>query len=206
MTKPAKTELEKEAQRELPDSLKQPVWHVLVLSWLTMLAYLFYWFYKNWRDLSKQEALATAAGDEEQSTALKPFKDISPMLRTISLFVPGLNVYFYITQFLGIAQLIPDANSFPRRHPLLAAGLIIGSFISLTALFSFRPPIFFLGLLAAIPFAVVQHWLNTYWDKVEPNNVMMRHAFSVKELIVIILGGLLLGLNVVGTMLGVKDH
>lgn len=37
-------------------SLKQPVWHVLVLGMLTFKIYLVYWVYKNWRDLAEQQA------------------------------------------------------------------------------------------------------------------------------------------------------
>ncbi|MFN8657800.1 MAG: hypothetical protein U0105_15780 [Candidatus Obscuribacterales bacterium] len=189
-------------EQSAPDSLKQPAWHVLVLCWVTSIAYLIYWSYKNWRDFSKQAALVS--GDAAQSEALKPFKDISPLLRSIGLFVPVLNLFLIVTQFLSIAQLVPDEKSLPRRSPLLAAGIIFGSFISLTFLFCFPPPFFFLGLLSAIPFAFVQHWINQYWDSVEPSGRAMRHAFSVKELIVIIFGGMLQGLTVAGYMLGVK--
>ena len=205
------------AEQSTPDSLKQPAWHVLVLCWVTSIAYLIYWSYKNWRDFSKQAALVSEAGgnpdgngaarkltDGAQAEALKPFKDISPLLRSIGLFVPVLNLFLIVTQFLSIAQLVPDEKSLPRRSPLLAAGIIFGSFISLTFLFCFPPPFFFLGLLSAIPFAFVQHWINQYWDSVEPPGRAMRHAFSVKELIVIIFGGMLQGLTVVGYMLGVK--
>ncbi len=188
-------------EQSAPDSLKQPAWHVLVLCWVTSIAYLIYWSYKNWRDFSKQAALVS---DAAQSEALKPFKDISPLLRSIGLFVPVLNLFLIVTQFLSIAQLVPDEKSLPRRSPLLAAGIIFGSFISLTFLFCFPPPFFFLGLLSAIPFAFVQHWINQYWDSVEPSGRAMRHAFSVKELIVIIFGGMLQGLTVAGYMLGVK--
>lgn len=124
------------------------------------------------------------------------------MLRGIGMFVPALNIFLSLTQVLAIAQLVPNENSFPRRHPLLAAGVVMGASISLLFLFNFHPPLFFAGLLAAIPFAFVQHWLNQYWDTVEPKGRTMRHAFSVKELIVIILGGMLLGLNVAGYMIG----
>ena len=189
-------------EQSAPDSLKQPAWHVLGLCWVTSIAYLIYWSYKNWRDFSKQAALVS--GDAAQSEALKPFKDISPLLRSIGLFVPVLNLFLIVTQFLSIAQLVPDEKSLPRRSPLLAAGIIFGSFISLTFLFCFPPPFFFLGLLSAIPFAFVQHWINQYWDSVEPSGRAMRHAFSVKELIVIIFGGMLQGLTVAGYMLGVK--
>jgi hypothetical protein len=189
--------------KEAPDSLKQPVWHVLVLSWVTALFYLIYWFYKNWRDLSQQESAAAALGEAEKAARLKPFKDISPMLRGIGMFVPALNIFLSLTQVLGIAQLVPAESSFPRSHPLVAAGIVMGASISLLFLFNFHPPIFFAGLLAAIPFGLVQHWLNEYWDTVEPQGRAMRHAFSVKELIVIILGGMLLGLNVAGYMIGV---
>lgn len=198
---PAKAE-----DKEAPDSLKQPAWHVLVLSCVTITFYLIYWCYKNWRDLSQQEAAVSAAGQVDEAASLKPFKNISPMLRGIGMFVPGLNIFLCLTQVLAIAQLVPDEKALPRRRPLLAAGLVMVPNVSLLVLFNFAPPLFFGGLLAAVPLAVVQHWLNQYWDKVEPPGRAMRHAFSIKELIVIIFGGMLVGLIVAGTMLGIHHQ
>lgn len=43
-------------------SLKQPVWHVLVLGMLTFKIYLVYWVYKNWRDLAEQQTKNAYAG------------------------------------------------------------------------------------------------------------------------------------------------
>ncbi len=37
-------------------SLKQPVWHVLILAMLTFKLYLVYWAFKNWRDLAEHKA------------------------------------------------------------------------------------------------------------------------------------------------------
>ena len=42
-----------EKNEELKLSLKQPVWHVLLLTVVTFKLYFIYWCYKNWRDLSR---------------------------------------------------------------------------------------------------------------------------------------------------------
>lgn len=52
-------------------SLKQPVWHVLVLGMLTFKIYLVYWAYKNWRDLSEQQAkVAYATADAARGESI----------------------------------------------------------------------------------------------------------------------------------------
>src|SRR6185295_16770392 len=92
----------------IPESKQQPVWHVIVLCILTCTAYVWYWFYKNWRDLSDAATLRA-----ETEPGLQNFKDISPMLRTIGSFIPIWALYLWFTQFKGIAQLNPNPESYP---------------------------------------------------------------------------------------------
>jgi len=174
----------------MPDSRQQPVWHVLSLSILTCMAYPFYWYYKTWRDLSQ------AAGVEncQNNPALKPFHNISPLLRTIGLVVPILNFYLALTLIKGIAELHPDSGSFAHRRPMLTAGIFTALLLICSSLSALPGAWYLCSFTAAIPLAVVQNWMNIYWRSVEPNGLNVRHAFSGKELLCIILGSLLLGL------------
>ena len=61
-----------------------------------------------------------------------------------------------------------------------------------------RPQVMHLNNLAGIPLAIAQLWLNAYWRSVEPPAMTIRHAFTVKELLAIIVGASLLGLVATG--------
>lgn len=193
-----------------PESLKQPAWHVFTIGALTMGAYWFYWFYKNWRDLKKQAAKTVAPdcpipeGDAKPDAVLI-FKDINPLLRMFGLFVPILHIYLYLTLVLGIANLNPAPNSLPRKHPLLVSGILLGMMIAALSCWKLEGPAYLLYLLASAPLALVQHWLNSYWDSVEPPGLLTRHAFTWKEMLAIILGSSLLGLIVAGFMIGPRS-
>jgi hypothetical protein len=61
-----------------------------------------------------------------------------------------------------------------------------------------------LSFLVGIPLGIAQHWLNVYYRAVEKPDLLVRHAFSFKELAAIIIGGSLLGLVVTGFFLNPK--
>ncbi len=182
-------------------SMQQPVWHVIVLSILTCSAYPIYWFYKTWRDL-RAEAL-TERGRANPN--IEQFADISPMLRTIGLFIPIFDIYIAVTLVKGIAELNPRDNAFSRKHPLVASGLVLGFMIAFACLYKLPGVLYMLSFAAAIPLAFVQFWLNNYWKSQEPSDLIVRQAFTGKELIAVILGSLLLGLILAGTMCGVTS-
>lgn len=183
-------------------SFRQPAWHVIVLSILTCFAYPLYWFFKNWRDL-KAEALSERG---KTNPNLEQFADISPLLRTIGLLVPIFDIYIAVTLIKGIAELNPKDNAFSRRHPLVASGLVMGFVIALVYLQTLPGILYLLSFTAAIPLAIVQSWLNNYWKSVELPDLIVRQAFTGKELIAVIVGGLLLGLILAGTMCGVTGN
>lgn len=172
------------------DSLRQPLWHVVVLTILTCSAYPFYWFYKNWRDLSAQASQL----EDGSGSQLARFRNISPLLRTIGLFVPVVNIYLALMQFKGIAALYPAEDSIQCRHPLFVASIALAAFIGLQYLALLKGPLYLLSFSAAIPMAAVQYWLNAYWRSIEDPQLPVRYAFSVKELVAIVIGSLWLGL------------
>jgi hypothetical protein len=189
------------------ESLVQPAWHVAALTILTSFAYSFYWFYKTWRDLSfyaGQRKYASASAESLESKPIEKFANISPMLRTIGLFIPLWHIYLVLTTFKDIAELHPDANSFPRRKPLLAACCVLTAIIICISLAALPGAYYLLCLLAGLPLAYVQTWINAYWKSVEPKDLHVRYAFTVKELVVIVLGSALLGLNAAAFFIGIK--
>ncbi|MBX9686065.1 MAG: hypothetical protein K2X27_05155 [Candidatus Obscuribacterales bacterium] len=216
---------------ELKMSLKQPAWHVMVLGIFTFKLYFIYWAYKNWRDLSNHlsKAHCRTAGNTKSDTKgdtnspsvaepassetllekllpehLASFKDCSPFLRTVVILFPYLNNYLLFTLALGIARLVPDKNSLLSRHPYLCSFALVATWIAFS-LSAFLPNAYYLiFLLGVLPLALLQHWLNSYWDSVEENGLLTRHAFSFKELSSIIVGALALGYIVTSFFLGIK--
>ena len=161
-----------------------------MLSILTCFAYPIYWFYKSWRDLSSQ----ATKQENSASPALRQFSRISPLLRTIGLFVPILHIYLALSLMKGLAQLHPDTHSFPHRHPIMASVVITSLLIALLMLVMLPGTLYLLSFSASIPLAVAQSWLNAFWQSVESPSLEIRHMFSGRELIAIIIGSLLLGL------------
>lgn len=170
-----------------PVSLQQPVWHVAALCVLTCFAYCFYWFYKTWRDLA-------ACGESQPETA--KYARISPLLRTIGLFVPVLHVVFAFNLFSGIANLYPKRTSAVSQHPKWSAAVLVMAMVGFIYMTKLPGAWYFLSLGACIPLAIAQSWLNAYWQSLETKDeqYLIRQAFTGKELLAIILGSLLLGL------------
>lgn len=206
-------------------SLKQPIWHVLVLGVLTFKLYFIYWCYKNWRDLSRQlfpderrnqevpeespieSVLPDASSREDLFFKMSPlhlseFKDCSPLLRSVVLLIPYLNNYMFFTLAFGVARLYPEPNSLVKKHPLFCSLVVVVTWSSLAYLSLLSGPAFLLFLLCVIPIAVVQLWLNKYWDSVEEPGLLTRHGFNGWELLAVIVGALGLGFIISGFMLG----
>ncbi len=216
----------------VPDSRQQPAWHVIVLGvFATPPIYVAYWGYKTLRDLKREsievngpidDPRAQAAGikpakpaplpprncevkpDQHLKDSLATFGALSPFLRGLGMLIPLFNVYPLTTLIIGVTKLVPDESSYPRKHPLIATGCVLGAFLALVALARLPGLLWMPSLLGLIPIAVAQHWLNKYWAHVESPDVLVRHGFSFGEMLVIILGAGLQGLVVAGFMIGVK--
>jgi hypothetical protein len=219
---------------EMLDSRQQPVWHVIVLGFFTWgFLYLPWWVFKTYRDLKREceevngveiDPSAAAAGiappvlapvparntelviAEDTRETLRIFGRVNPGLRGIGTLVPFLNLYLMTTLTIGICSLVPDASSLPRRKPLLSTLLILGGVLAFLTTAHLPGLWFIVSFLSMIPIAVLQHWLNQYWARVESPSLLVRHGFNVWEMLVIILGAGLTGLVVAGDMIGVKPH
>ncbi len=134
-------------------------------------------------------------------THLCSFKKVSPLLRTIFVVIPYINHYMFYTITLGIAKL--QRNSIVASHPIPCSLALVTVYIALSCL-CFLPKAFYLMfLLSVIPVAIVQHWLNRYWDTVEKPGLLMRHGLTLKEILSIIAGALALGYLVSSYIMGV---
>jgi hypothetical protein len=173
------------------ESRQQPLWHLIVLNILTCSTYSLYWFYKTWRDLAAQAE--TPQGLEEPK--LDQFRKISPMLRTIGIFIPIWHLWLAFHLFSGIAKLYPESNTLPSRHPNYTAAAVLALVFAVLQLGHLPEPYHVLAFTAAVPLAIVQGWLNDYWKSIEPADLIVRHAFTGKELIALVAGSVLFALN-----------
>ncbi|MBY0547756.1 MAG: hypothetical protein K2W95_10710 [Candidatus Obscuribacterales bacterium] len=133
---------------------------------------------------------------------LASFRDCSPVLRAIWMVVPYVNNYLLLTLALGIARIHPDKNSIVARKPLLCACAAVFATITFSMLSVLPGAWYLLFLLCILPAAVVQVWLNSYWKAVEPDGLLYRAAFTLRELVVVAVGALCLGYIIVGFLMG----
>jgi hypothetical protein len=194
----------------------------LVLGSLTAGIYILYWAYKTWSLLKKQANNQSEPLDKTSPLSL--FKNISPAWRTAALLSPliiglipfvadflklliadAIVIYVAATLVIGITALHPGSNSFPRRQPLLATGLVVGSGLILAGLARGPGPFLLVSLMSgAAPCAIVQHWLNQYWKSVEDKDALVRQGFNAWELVAIIVGACFVGMIAAGMIIGVK--
>lgn len=189
----------------LQESRQQPIWHVIVLHILTLSTYWPFWFAKNWSLLI--HAYKLAAGEESPDERLVPYeggndqldgvRGKDPILLTIGMFVPIVNLILAFQLFSQISKLTSDRQSFRALHPKQTAALLLLSMIGLYTLGYLPSTLFLLCLSSFAPMAVAQHWLNQYWKRNEPPDSLVRGAFSTTELIAVIIGSLFLGLIVI---------
>lgn len=146
---------------------------------------------------SESQAITPAQAKDDLVSKLLPdhlatFKDASPLLRGMVVAIPYLGAYLFFTLTLGIARLHPG-QSFVSQHPIICSTVIVFAWITLSMLCALPGAYFFLFALCAIPIAVVQHWLNKYWDTKEESGLLMRHGFTGGEMAIIIAGALWMG-------------
>ncbi len=132
---------------------------------------------------------------------LSNFKNASPMIRSIFTMVPIVTHYMFYTLTLGIARIQPKKYSTVASHPVLCSLAIVFAWITLSCLSTLHGPLYLAFFLNVIPLAIVQHWLNRYWDSVEDAGLITRHGFTFKELLTVIVGALYFGFIVSGFLI-----
>jgi len=122
----------------------QPLWHFVLLSITTFGLYYIYWFYRNWKYLKAYKGL-----------------DISPIKRTVGLFIPIYNFLIVYDQLYEIRDLARDGGV----DKLYTPGWIFFGYLIFNA-FGILPlpdPYWLLSFLSVVPLAIVQNTLNSYW-------------------------------------------
>ncbi len=174
------------------NSNAQPIWHLILLSFLTLAIYNIYWFYRNWKHLKIHKNL-----------------DISPGWRTVGLFIPIVSIIFIYEQFKDIRDYAVQKGYKAYSSPgLLSLGYIlinILSFLSFSLEDLLGPAGIFIAsviiyLLGTMLLIVVQKTLNDFWMNEQPG-LRMRTNFSSGEIIVLIIGGIFWILVLIGTFI-----
>ncbi len=175
---------------EIEFSHRQPPWHVLVLGIFTLLAYLPFWFYKTIKALKKEGLLENVV-----------LKKVPPALLAFTMILPIINIFTAASVFNECLNLNPDKN-YPLKRNVGLASLMLAMFMSLLfPLSKGEGPQVLAFVLGVLPVALCQQWLNAYWSTKEKETVIYREAFSVTELLVIIVGSLIFGLIVFNFMI-----
>ncbi|HEY9778488.1 MAG TPA: hypothetical protein V6C81_32315 [Planktothrix sp.] len=192
------------AAQPQPESNRQPVWHVIALSVLTIFVYPFFWFYKNLKQLKVAALAMDSLPDEHISPpakkALTALKRCPAGLFTFALLIPFFHILLCWQFFAWCAQLYPRKSWIGGKHPALAAVVLTTLLVALLSLGFHKGPglEYLFALNAAFPLAFAQHLLNGFWKEIEPQDRVVRGAFSGIELISLIFGGVLLGLVAAG--------
>ncbi|MBX9572917.1 MAG: DUF4234 domain-containing protein [Candidatus Obscuribacterales bacterium] len=219
------------------------MWHVIVLSIVTLKIYFVYWCYKTWRDYSKHIAQKNSAKLDPETAALpateisnnetngdaigiesgfatpatkemgfiealspkhlSSFENMSPHIRMICALAPYVQDYLFFTLLYGVAKRHPDPNNVIAKNAFLWS-FFLTMFAFSVSLLVFLPGIWYLlFLLSSIPTFWAQAVINEYWDNEERNqSLIVRQAFTGKEIFVTISGALVLGFLVSGILLG----
>jgi hypothetical protein len=200
--------IKSKAQDRLIESKRQPLWHVAVLNVLTANAYLFIWFYKNWSDLKKffktadHQTKAQFEKTEGQTQTVGYLSKMNVLIHALGLLAPYLQYFFAGLFFKQVAELYPKRETLFARYPLIYALICVPIVALCMKNFSPKDIAFLYLLVGTIPLVVSQALLNSFWKSVEGDKVIVRQAFSIGELFLLIMGAGVLGLNVAGLMTG----
>ena len=178
-----------------PYSKRQPAWHVVTLSILTLSIYNVYWFYKNLSLLNE----SPPTGQSNRLCCAHPF------FSTMLFLVPVVNLIIALQFFAVVCEIYPQPESVWRKNSLFCAFALALTFGALF-LFGVRPaPYHFLYLACCVPLALVQSLFNKYWQAQEAGldgptgePILVRAAFNPIEIVIIVIGGAFLGLCAVG--------
>lgn len=136
--------------------------HLITLWVLTLGAYSFYWFYRNWRDLAELSGAP-----------------IRPGWRTLGLIVPFVNVVLVYNLFKTVALFTSeDGEEFEYPPIFLTAAYFL--LVALGNLSQF--PAF--SLLTVVVVLPLQNALNRSWSRREPG-LQIREEFVGYELVII---------------------
>jgi len=148
----------------------QPIGHFIILMLATFGFYIFYWFYRNWKQFKLHQKL-----------------EIRPEWLTIGLFVPILNIILLYRQF----QWIRASAASCGIKKLYSPGWVLFSYMILYVIEAkLSKPFWLIGFFSIWPIAIVQGVLNSYW-RIEQPGFPEKKRFTGKEITLLIIGGIL---------------
>ena len=156
------------ANREYSNA--QPIWHLVLLLFITFGLYQYYWFYRNWKQLSDQHNLGWW-----------------PMLRTALLFVPLANlivVFWLFQDILDLSRSVRVTKTFSLYLVFITYFRFFGIHLVLPEPYSLPINLIWGLIMLLLPIwslAVVQRTLNAYWEKKQPG-LPERTDFSLPEI------------------------
>lgn len=188
-----------------PDSKQIPAWHVVTLSVFSCGIYNFYWFYKALKELHNAAANSAETGPLmrlENAGTKDTFLALAKWpvgMFTLMFAVPILNLIALMRVIDQICLLIPEETPLKRNSKLTAflMALGFGSCVLLLKLPFLAEHIKLLIFfsVSSLFLAIPQNWLNKHWKLYENDRLLVRQAFNPVELVLIIAGASLLGLN-----------
>ncbi|SFD33416.1 hypothetical protein SAMN05216167_104397 [Spirosoma endophyticum] len=158
---------------------KQPVWVFCLLSFFTFGLYTIYWFYKSWRFFRESYGW-----------------DIYPVWRAIFAVFFTHSLLETIND-LAIEKGHPGISSNPYATGYVVIAIVQRLLDQTIPTSLALLPLLLMPFLFLIP-TVKQ--LNYLYEKTHPNEY--QPAFSPGELVALLLGGIVMGLGVAGTLLG----
>jgi|GEM_PF-1446006 hypothetical protein len=184
-------------------SRKKPVWHVIVITFATLTLNVPFWIYKTCKVLKNHARSAANNPDIAVSESIAKYANCRPWLNGLISVLPIANFFVIATLFRDIAAAVPNDEYFARKNPTFAGLALTLAMACLWMLGRLEGPAFLLFTLVSIPLAIAQSWLNTYWDKVEPQEyrdqeTFVGGGFSPIELISIIVGAMAVALVILG--------
>lgn len=115
------------------------------------------------------------------------FEDLLPTVKGLMPFIPLIMLASFAVVYHDIAKLSAD-DTLMKKNPTFAAFSLAVAMAMLWGLFKLPGAFYLMYTLVSVPAAIAQHWLNQYWQRVEPPSAVMRNAFSAVELVILLVG------------------
>lgn len=171
------------AQHEAPSNARS-VRHFVILTLLSFGLYEFYWFYRNWRDLSEVEDAPCdpPSGDAPEKALPNVLDSFGPGWRTAGLIVPFLNIALVYDQLKKIGESLDRAG----LAPVFAPGATAIAFFGL-AVAANLTGLWILSLFTVFPLVPVQVALNQYWAAVQPDR-RINESVTPTDMVIVAVG------------------
>lgn len=151
----------------------QPVWHFVLLNFLSLGLYEIPWFYRNWKRIKELRKLK-----------------VTPLLRAV--FAP-LFAYSLFKNMLKLAK----ENGYQQKD---SPGSLAVAYVFLSLLWRLPDPYWLVSLASILPLIPVTRAMNHYWRVKQPD-LSVRTSFSGGEIAFLAVGGIIWILVLAGLLI-----